>query len=49
MDADLLHSTITRLLKKTDIEQKQVLRSLIKMPIESRVKVMEISKDTFIR
>jgi len=47
MDADLLHSAIVRLLKKTEIEQKQVLRSFVKMPIQSRLKVMEISKDIF--
>lgn len=43
----MIHSTVTRLLKKTDEEQKAILRSFIKMPLEARVKVMEESRAIF--
>lgn len=47
MDAVTMHSTVTRLVKKTDEEQKAILRSFIKMPLESRVKTMEESRAIF--
>jgi len=47
MNINMIHSTVTRLLKKTDEEQKAILRSFIKMPLEARVKVMEESRAIF--
>ncbi len=47
MDAATMHSTVARLLKKTDEEQKAILRSFVKMPLEARVKVMEESRAIF--
>ena len=47
MDAVTMHSTVTRLLKKTDEEQKAILRSFTKLPLESRVKTMEESRAIF--
>jgi len=41
------HNTVVRLLKKTDEEQKAILRSFLKMPLESRVKAMEESRAIF--
>lgn len=47
MDAVVMHSTVTRLLKKTDEEQKICLRGFVKMPLESKMKVMELNRDVF--
>ncbi len=47
MDAVTMHSTVTRLLKKTDEEQKAILRSFVKMPLEARLKAMEESRNIF--
>jgi hypothetical protein len=47
MDAASMHSTVTRLLKITEEEQKAILRSFVKMPLEARVKVMEESRIIF--
>lgn len=43
----MTHSIVMRLLKITDEEQKAILRSFVKMPLESRVKVMEESRAIF--
>lgn len=47
MDVLNMQKAVERLLKKTDEEQKQSLRKLIKMPLEGRVKVLEINRGIF--
>ncbi len=47
MNINMTHSIVTRLVKKTDEEQKAILRSFVKMPLESRVKIMEESRAIF--
>lgn len=44
---NITHSIVMRLLKKTDEEQKAILRNFVKMPLEARVKVMEESRNIF--
>ena len=47
MNSALLQNTVTNLLKKTDKEQKQLLRHFTKMPPESKMKVMGIKREIF--
>lgn len=42
-----MHSTVTRLLKVTDEEQKVILRAFVKMPLESRIKVLDNNRNIF--
>lgn len=49
MNSYTMHATVTRLLKITEEEQKAILRSFVKMSLESRVKVMEESRAIFYR
>ena len=47
MDSIILQNTVTSLLKKTDEQQKQLLRHFTKMPEESKINVMGINRNTF--
>lgn len=47
MNSYTMHATVTRLLKITEEEQKAILRSFVKIPLEARVKVMEESRIIF--
>lgn len=47
MNTYTMHATVTHLVKKTDEEQKSILRGFLKMPLEARVKVMEESRNIF--
>ena len=41
------HNTVVRLLKKTDEEQKSILRAFASIPLESKVIIMELNRDVF--
>lgn len=41
------HNTVVRLLKKTDEEQKAILRAFASIPLEAKVMIMEFNRDVF--
>ena len=47
MDATTIQNKVTHLLKNTDEEQKQTLRSFVKIPLESKIKIFEEQKKIF--
>jgi hypothetical protein len=47
MDEVSIHNTVMRLIKKTEEQQKVLLRSFVKMPLEGRMKIMELNRDIF--
>lgn len=49
MNANITYSTAMRLIKKSDEEQKSILKDFTKMPLEARVKVFEESRIIFYR
>lgn len=42
-----MRSIVVRLLKKTDEEQKAILRAFVSMPLESKMKAMELNRNIF--
>ena len=42
-----MRSIVVRLLKKTDEEQKSILRAFASIPLESKVIIMELNRDVF--